>query len=228
MLGTSTPDDLCNCEKPVVFVLDDDLSVRESLDLLVRSGGWMPETFETAEAFLYRAKALVPNCLILDITLPDFNGLDLQALFSVERIEMPIIFVTGHADVPLAVKAMKGGAVDFLTKPFSEEALLQAVEQALERSKEALALASSMRAASDCYGSLSRREKEVMDLVVVGLMNKQIGYELGISEITVKVHRGQAMRKMKARSLPELVKISSILGSRRQIPSPHSNMETRA
>ncbi|MGX9146389.1 response regulator transcription factor [Mesorhizobium sp. 128a] len=200
-------------EQAVVFVLDDDVSVRESLESLVRSVGWTPKTFETAAAFLYYPKALVPSCLLLDFSLPDLNGLDVQTLVSVERAEMPIIFITGHADVPLAVKAMRAGALEFLTKPFSDEVLLRAIELALQRSKDALLLAAKIQATRDCCDSLSPREREVMALVVVGLMNKQIAFELGISEITVKAHRGQVMRKMKAKSLPELVKMAAILGS---------------
>ena len=197
---------------PVVFVVDDDVSVRESLELLIRSAGWQPETFESAREFLSCPRALVPNCLILDVNLPDLNGLDLQKLVSDERTDMPIIFVTGYGDVPMTVKAMKAGAVEFLTKPFSDDVLLGAIEQALERSGTALALDSEMRALRDRHASLSRRELEVMTLVVTGLLNKQIGFELGISEITVKAHRGQVMRKMKARSLPDLVNMAARLG----------------
>ena len=199
-------------ETPVVFVVDDDVSVRESLELLIRSSGWQPETFESAQEFLSCPRALVPNCLILDVNLPDLSGLDLQRFVSVERTDMPIIFVTGYGDVPMTVKAMKAGAVEFLTKPFSDDALLTAIEQALERSRNMLALDSEMRALRDRHASLSRREQEVMALVVTGLLNKQIGFELGISEITVKAHRGQVMRKMKARSLPDLVNMAARLG----------------
>jgi FixJ family two-component response regulator len=199
-------------ETPVVFVVDDDVSVRESLELLIRSVGWQPETFESAQKFLLCPRSAVPNCLILDVNLPDLNGLDLQQLVSGERTDMPIIFVTGYGDVPMTVRAMKAGAVEFLTKPFSEDVLLAAIEQALERSRTALALGSEMRALQDGYASLSRREREVMALVVSGLLNKQVGFELSISEITVKAHRGQVMRKMKARSLPDLVNMAARLG----------------
>ena len=199
-------------ESPVVFVVDDDVSVRESLELLIRSAGWLPKTFESAQAFLSRPRALVPSCLILDIKLPDLNGLDLQQLVSVERADMPIIFITGYGDVPMTVKAMKAGAVEFLTKPIDTEELLTAVEQALVRSRSALALESEMRALRDRYESLSRREQEVMALVVSGLLNKQVGFELGISEITVKAHRGRVMRKMEATSLADLVGIAARLG----------------
>ena len=200
-------------ETPVVFVVDDDVSVRESLELLIRSVGWQPETFESAQKFLVYPRSAVPNCLILDVNLPDLNGLDLQQLVSVERTDMPIIFVTGYGDVPMTVKAMKAGAVEFLTKPFSEDVLLAAIEQALERSRTALALDSEMQALRNRHASLSRREQEVMALVVTGLLNKQVGFELGISEITVKAHRGQVMRKMKAGSLADLVNMAARLGN---------------
>jgi FixJ family two-component response regulator len=199
-------------ETPVVFVVDDDVSVRESLELLIRSAAWQPKTFESAREFLSCPRALVPNCLILDVNLPDLSGLDLQRLVSVERTDMPVIFVTGYGDVPMTVKAMKAGAVEFLTKPFSEDVLLAAIEQALERSRNVLASNSEIHALRGRHASLSRREQEVMALVVSGLLNKQVGFELGISEITVKAHRGQVMRKMKARSLPDLVKMAAQLG----------------
>jgi Response regulator len=196
---------------PVVFVVDDDVSVRESLELLISSSGWQPELFESAAEFLARPATTVPNCLILDVNLPALNGLDLQQVVSVERSEMPIIFVTGYGDVPTSVKAMKAGAVEFLTKPLNEEALLSAIQQALDRSRAALALQSDLHALRERHSSLSRREQEVMALVVSGLLNKQIGFELGISEITVKAHRGQVMRKMQARSLPDLVTMAAKL-----------------
>ncbi|MER8844299.1 response regulator transcription factor [Mesorhizobium australicum] len=198
-------------ETPVVFIVDDDVSVRESLELLICSVGWRPETFASAKAFLERSRPLVANCLILDVNLPDLSGLDLQKLISVDRTDMPIIFITGYGDVPMTVKAMKAGAVEFLTKPFNDEELLGAIKLALERSKTALALDSELHALRDRYVSLSRREQEVMTLVVRGLLNKQVGFELGISEITVKAHRGQAMRKMQARSLAELVNMAARL-----------------
>ena len=198
-------------ETPVVFVVDDDVSVRESLELLIHSVGWQPKTFESAQKFLVYPRSAVPNCLILDVNLPDLNGLDLQQLVSGERTDMPIIFVTGYGDVPMTVKAMKAGAVEFLTKPFSEDVLLAAIEQALERSRTTLALDSEMQALRNRHASLSRREQEVMALVVTGLLNKQVGFELGISEITVKAHRGKVMRKMKARSLPDLVNMAARL-----------------
>jgi FixJ family two-component response regulator len=186
--------------------------VRESLELLIRSAGLQPETFESAQEFLSRPRALVPNCLILDVKLPDLNGLDLQELVAIERTDMPIIFVTGYGDVPMTVKAMKAGAIEFLMKPFSDEVLLTAIDQALERSRTALALESEIKALRDRHASLSRREQEVMALVVTGLLNKQVGFELGISEITVKAHRGQVMRKMGATSLADLVNMAARLG----------------
>ncbi|MFD1985711.1 response regulator transcription factor [Mesorhizobium newzealandense] len=199
-------------ETPIVFVVDDDISVRESLELLIRSVGWVPQVFDSAQGFLSHARAPVPNCMILDVNLPDLSGLDLQELVSVEHADMPIIFVTGYGDVPMTVKAMKAGAVEFLTKPFSDEVLLAAIDAALEQSKAMLVLEAEMRLLRDRQASLSRREREVMALIVVGRLNKQVGFELGISEITVKAHRGQVMRKMQARSLPDLLSMATKLG----------------
>jgi FixJ family two-component response regulator len=197
---------------PTVFVVDDDISVRESLELLIRSEGWEPETFASAQEFLAHPRKLVPSCLVLDVSLPGLNGLDLQKRVAVERIDMPIIFITGHANVPMTVQAMKAGAVEFLTKPFSDDVLLSAIRNAIERSQTALEHEAEMRALRDRYLSLTRREREVMALVASGLLNKQVGGELGISEITVKAHRGQAMQKMKADSLADLVKMAARLG----------------
>ena len=196
---------------PIVFVVDDDISVRELLELLISNAGWVPETFESAQEFLARQRTLVPSCLILDVTLPGLNGLDLQKRVAADRSDMPIIFITGHGDIPITVQAMKAGAVEFLTKPFGDDVLLSAIQQALERSKAVLDQEAGLRGLRQCYASLSRREREVMALVVRGLLNKQVGFELGISEITVKAHRGQVMRKMNANSLADLVNIAAQL-----------------
>jgi FixJ family two-component response regulator len=197
---------------PLVFVVDDDISVRESLELLIRSEGWQPETFESAQEFLAHPRALVPSCLVLDVSLPGLNGLELQKRVAVERTDMPIIFITGYGDVPMTVQAMKAGAVEFLTKPFGDNVLLSAIRNAIERSKTALGHEAEMQALRDRYESLTRREREVMALVASGLLNKQVGGELGITEITVKAHRGQVMQKMKADSFAELVKMAARLG----------------
>jgi FixJ family two-component response regulator len=196
---------------PIVFVVDDDVSVRESLELLIRCAGWQPETFASAQEFLARPRPVAPSCLILDVSLPDLNGLDLQKRIAADRTEMPIIFITGHGDVPMTVQAMKAGAVEFLTKPFGDEALLGAIRHAIERSRTALGHEAEIRVLRDYYASLTHREQEVMALVVSGLLNKQVGGELGISEITVKAHRGNVMRKMKAGSLADLVNMAARL-----------------
>jgi FixJ family two-component response regulator len=196
---------------PIVFVVDDDVSVRESLELLIRAAGWQPETFASAMEFQSRPRSTVPSCLVLDVTLPGLSGLELQQQLA-ERTDMPIIFITGHGDVPMTVQAMKAGAVEFLTKPFTNDVLLDAIGGAIERSRTAVRQESEMRALRSAYASLTPREREVMALVVSGLLNKQVGGELGISEITVKAHRGQTMRKMKAESLPELVTMAARLG----------------
>ncbi len=196
----------------IVFVVDDDISVRESLELLIRSEGWQPETFSSAQDFLVRSRTPVPSCLVLDISMPGLNGLELQKRVAAEHPDVPIIFITGYGDVPKTVQAMKAGAVEFLTKPFKDDVLLSAIQQALERSRVALGQQAEMKELRDRYSSLSPREREVMALVVSGLLNKQVGGELGISEITVKAHRGKAMQKMKADSLPDLVKMAGKLG----------------
>jgi FixJ family two-component response regulator len=195
---------------PTVFVVDDDISVRESLEPLIRHAGWQPMTFASAQAFLAHPQSLSPSCLILDISLPDLNGLDLQRRVA-DRMDMPIIFITGHGDIPMTVQAMKAGAVEFLTKPFGDEVLLSAVRHAIERSRTAVSHAAELRALRERYASLTPREREVMALVVSGRLNKQVGGALGISEITVKAHRGKMMRKMKAGSVAELVTMAARL-----------------
>ena len=205
------PSSLMSRDTPMVFVVDDDISVRESLDSLIRFAGWRPQTFACAQEFLSRPRAFVPSCLVLDVTLPGLNGFDLQERIAVDRIDMPIIFITGHGDVPMAVRAMKAGAVEFLTKPYRDEVLLGAIRQAIEWSDAALYREREMRSIQDCYVSLSPRERQVMALVVRGLLNRQVGGELGISEITVKAHRGNVMRKMKADSFADLVNMAARL-----------------
>jgi FixJ family two-component response regulator len=199
-------------QRPIVFVVDDDVSVRESLELLIKFAGWQPETFASAVEFLARPRTATPNCLVLDISLPDLNGLELQKLIASERTDMPIIFITGHGDVPMTVQAMKGGAVEFLTKPFDDEVLLNAIRHAIKRSAAVLDDQAEITALRKSYESLTPREREVMNLVVAGMLNKQIGLKLGISEITVKAHRGKMMEKMKAESLADLVKTAVKLG----------------
>jgi len=200
-----------NSPTPIVFVVDDDISIRESLELLIGGEGWRPVTLASAQEFLDSPRALVPSCLVLDVSLPGLNGLDLQTRIAGERIDMPIIFITGLRDVRKAVQAMKAGAAEFLTKPLNDEALLRAIRQALERSRAALDRQQQMKPMWDRYASLTRREQQVMTLVVSGLLNKQVGGQLGISEKTVKVHRGQVMQKMKAGSLADLVNMAAML-----------------
>jgi FixJ family two-component response regulator len=207
---------------PIVFVVDDDISVRESLELLLRCEGWEPETFATAQEFLMRPRPTGPSCLVLDVCLPDLNGLDLQKRLAPERTDMPILFITGHGDVPTSVRAMKAGAVEFLTKPFKKNVLLHAIREGLDRSRVALIHEMEMRTLLGRYASLTRREQQVMALVVSGLLNKQVAGELGISEITVKAHRGQVMQKMKAQSFADLVKIATRLGPQHALNSSSS------
>jgi FixJ family two-component response regulator len=198
-------------DAPVVFIVDDDVSVRESLGPLIRCEGWQTEVFASAREFLARPRLVAASCLVLDVTLPDLDGLELQRLIGVERLDMPIIFITGHGDVPMTVRAMKAGALEFLTKPLDTEVLLSAIRLAIERSQTALTQGAQMRALRACYMSLTSREREVIALVVRGHLNKEIGGKLGISEITVKAHRGKLMRKMNATSLAELVTMAGKL-----------------
>lgn len=195
---------------PVVFVVDDDELLRESLDRLIRNFGWQPKTFASAEAFLAQPLVQSPSCLVLDLILPRLNGLELQSLLA-DRIELPIIFITDFVDVPMTVQAIKAGAVEVLMKPISVEALRGAVHYALGRSQNALAQEAEIQSLRNRYMSLTDRERQVMRLVVSGLLNKQVGGELGIKEITVKAHRGTMMRKMKADSVPDLVKMAASL-----------------
>jgi FixJ family two-component response regulator len=196
----------------IVFVVDDDISVRESLAFLIRKQGWQPELYESARDFIARSPTSAPNCLILDVHLPDLSGLDLQLRMTGESSSTPIIFVTGYGDVPTSVRAMKAGAAEFLTKPFNHEEISVAIRDALLRSRAALEKENDRRRLQERFISLSKREREVMALVVKGLMNKQVGGELDISEITVKAHRGRVMEKMQATTFVELLNMAVQLG----------------
>jgi len=198
----------------VIAIVDDDLSVREGLESLIRSAGWRAESFATAQEFLARPRVEPPSCLILDLQLPGLSGLDLQKRMGEVQLEIPIVFLTGHGNIPASVQAMKAGAVEFLTKPFDEQDLLRAIEEAIERDRRTRQRQAEMHELKGRYESLTAREKEVMQQVVSGLLNKQVAAELKISEVTVKIHRGQVMRKMRADSLADLVRMGDKLGIR--------------
>jgi FixJ family two-component response regulator len=202
--------------RPTVFVVDDDVSVRESLESLIRLEGLDVQSFQSAQEFLAHPRASTPSCMVLDVSLPGLNGLELQKQIANEQRDMPIIFITGHGDIPMTVQAMKAGAVEFLTKPFADHVLLNAIRNAVNRSRAILARDEELRSLKERHAQLTRREQEVMALVVVGLLNKQIADELHISEITVKAHRGCMMRKMNAGSVAELVNMAARL----RLPRP--------
>jgi FixJ family two-component response regulator len=199
---------------PIVFVVDDDVSVRESVELLIRNEGWQPMLFESARDFLARAPASAPSCLILDVNLPDLSGLDLQQRITGESAAMPIIFITGYGDIPTSVRAMKAGAAEFLTKPFDADILIEAIRGALRRSRKTLEERLERSQLQTRFETLSKRERQVMTLVVRGLMNKQVGSTLHISETTVKAHRGRVMEKMQATTFVDLVDMAAELGIR--------------
>jgi FixJ family two-component response regulator len=197
---------------PTVVVVDDDISVRESLELLIQNEGWQPALFESAQEFLARSPTVVPSCLILDVNLPDLSGLDIQRRISDAKSSIPIIFITGYGDIPTSVRAMKAGAAEFLTKPLDNEVMVGAIRDAVRRSQDNLKREGAQRQLQERFGLLSRREREVMNLVVKGLMNKHVAFELDISEITVKAHRGRVMEKMHATTFVDLVNMAGRLG----------------
>jgi FixJ family two-component response regulator len=197
---------------PTVVVVDDDISVRESLELLIQNEGWHPALFRSAQEFLAQLPTVTPSCLILDINLPDLSGLDIQRRINDEKFAIPIIFITGYGDIPTSVRAIKAGAVEFLTKPLDHEILIEAIRGAVLRSQANLKQQGLQRQLQERFASLSKREREVMELVVKGLMNKQVGFELDISEITVKAHRGRVMEKMHANTFVDLVNMAGKLG----------------
>jgi FixJ family two-component response regulator len=197
---------------PTVVVVDDDVSVRESLELLIQEEGWQPALFESAQEFLTRLPNLVPSCLILDVNLPDLSGLDIQQRIADEKSSTPIIFITGYGDIPTSVRAMKAGATEFLTKPLDDEIVIKAIREAVLRGQANLKREGAQRQLQERYDALTRRERDVMSLVVKGLMNKQVGFELDISEITVKAHRGRVMEKMHAATFVDLVNMAGRLG----------------